>query len=857
MTPRTKTFCKSISLLLGLTMIAALVACGGGSSSTTTPPPPTPVIAITATSGTPQSATVGAAFSAPLVATVTSSGSPASGVTVTFTAPSSGASGTFASNSTATETDTTNSSGVATSSVFTAGTTAGAYSVTASATGATTPASFSLSNTAGAPATITATSGTPQTTTVSTPFTSPLVATVADSDGNPISGAVVTFAAPASGASGIFTTSETATEMDTTDSTGVATSSTFTANATAGSSYDVTASVSGVTTKADFVLTNAAVAPVVLITATGGTPQTAAVSTAFSSKLQATVTTNGTPTSGVTVTFTAPASGAGGTFANGTATTNATTNGSGVAKSSTFTANSTAGSYTVTATAPGATAPANFSLTNSAAPTLAAGNYVFSLAGVDANGFYSVAGTITVSSSSAITTGEQDFTDTLNVETDQISGGMITANGSGNLVITITTCDATNCTATDPNVGVAGVETLDATLVSSSKALIIEYDKSGSSSGELNLQPSVPAAPSGGYAFFATGVNSGGVEPLALGGVLNVDGSGTISGTGSVFDLNNSGTTLFPDESFQASTVTGPDTFGRVIFSLAPSTASGVGTIKLAGYMIDATDIRLVEGSDHLGATLGGTAFGQGTNTGAFSSASIAGDSYVFGAVGGDVNGNLQAAGILTAASSGTGVSGNLAYNDITTLSPQGGSTITAGTFAVDPTGRVTLTGVTDAAADFTYNLQLYLSGNGKALLISMDQAPAANVLAGLAYQQSASTFTADSFSGNYALNTGQVTSATKLLGEQNGTGTVAADGVGTLTGTNDFDVNESGKPTTGLSFSGTFATTSTNGVFTGSITDPVSAKADTFTYYMISPSSVIDIENDTTQLTLGNFELQ
>src|SRR5260370_8239010 len=57
--------------------------------------PAPPVVAIAATSGSGQSTTVGTAFAAPLVATVTTGGTPTSGVTVAFTAPASGASGTF------------------------------------------------------------------------------------------------------------------------------------------------------------------------------------------------------------------------------------------------------------------------------------------------------------------------------------------------------------------------------------------------------------------------------------------------------------------------------------------------------------------------------------------------------------------------------------------------------------------------------------------------------------------------------------------------------------------------------------------------------------------------------------------
>ena len=100
------------------------------------------------------------------------------------------------------------------------------------------------------------------------------------------------------------------------------------------------------------------------ILATAGTPQSATVSTAFATALQATVKdANNNPVGGVTVTFTAPSSGATGTF-SGSATAMAVTNASGLATAPTFTANATAGSYTVTASAPGVSFPASFSLTN-------------------------------------------------------------------------------------------------------------------------------------------------------------------------------------------------------------------------------------------------------------------------------------------------------------------------------------------------------------------------------------------------------------------------------------------------------------------------------------------------------------
>ncbi|POF29612.1 choice-of-anchor D domain-containing protein [Roseibium marinum] len=110
---------------------------------------------LAATSGSGQSTEVGTQFDNVLVATVTNaSGNGVAGVDVTFTAPSTGASLTFAGTATNSETVTTAADGTATSSAMTANDTASSYrgggalepyKVTASATGLTS-ASFSLTN---------------------------------------------------------------------------------------------------------------------------------------------------------------------------------------------------------------------------------------------------------------------------------------------------------------------------------------------------------------------------------------------------------------------------------------------------------------------------------------------------------------------------------------------------------------------------------------------------------------------------------------------------------------------------------------------------------------------------------------
>lgn len=129
-----------------ISLIGLLTGCGGSSSSTAPSPTPTPTsVAIQANNGASQSAAGGKPFPAPFSVTVTENGIQVSGEKVTFTAPSSGASGTFA-NGTTTDTEITDPQGVATSSAFTANMTGGTYSVTAMVNQAPSPASFSLTN---------------------------------------------------------------------------------------------------------------------------------------------------------------------------------------------------------------------------------------------------------------------------------------------------------------------------------------------------------------------------------------------------------------------------------------------------------------------------------------------------------------------------------------------------------------------------------------------------------------------------------------------------------------------------------------------------------------------------------------
>ena len=154
-----------------------------------------------------QVATVKRRYAEPLRARLLdASGQPLEGVGVTFTltAAAGGAGAGFADGSSQAN-RLTDANGEAISPPLVANKTAGSFTATASA-GAATPVSYSLRNLAGRPASVTAGAASGESTPVGTRFPIRLAVEVADADGNPVAGTVVTFAAPAHGASGRFVT---------------------------------------------------------------------------------------------------------------------------------------------------------------------------------------------------------------------------------------------------------------------------------------------------------------------------------------------------------------------------------------------------------------------------------------------------------------------------------------------------------------------------------------------------------------------------------------------------------------------------------------------------------------------------
>lgn len=710
--------------------------------------------AIYVTSGTTQSHTINGPFAAPLVVTVMQNGLPASGIAVTFAAPTTGASGKFADTGTNSTTATTDNNGAATSAAFVANGITGAYTVTASAQGAQTAVTFNLTNTTGAPASILATKGMSQSAGINSTYAFPLVVNVVDSGQNPVQFAMVVFNAPSSGASGTFADSGTNTTSAATDANGVATSTAFTANSTAGPD-NVTATVAGVSTPASFNLMNVAGSPAT-ITAISGTQQKAVISTSFSAPLVAKVFDSfSNPVVGAAVTFSAPTSPASGTFSNGTTSETDTTDVNGMATSSVFSANGTTGGpYTVAASVPGVATPADFSLTN----TLPFKTYVFSVSGeeLSTTGFYALAGAVQIDTSGNVLAGEQDYNDGPSGITspqpsgDVITGGTLKVNSSGQGTLVLNTNNSL--------VGVGGTETFGVQFVNAKHALIIQFDGTATSSGSIELQ-TLPSTLSGGFAFTLNGVDPNS-SPVAFGGVFTING-GTSLQTGA-FDTNDAGTVTIA--SVLTGTLSAPDSFGRGTINSTINYTALVGStapVVLNYYVVGPEVLRIIDvdslnNGNTTSDTAIGSAFGQGVNATAASSASLG--SSVFGVSGSNLS-QFAAVGMFSTNSS-SGTFSGVADDDELTNAIQLPASPISGTYSIASNGYGSLTISSGSLGDINV-LGVYLTdpnlnlsdpnnistGLAGAIVADMDSALAGSV--GILIPQ-IDTSTAN-FTGKYA----------------------------------------------------------------------------------------------------------
>lgn len=468
-------------------------------------------------------------------------------------------------------------------------------------------------------------------------------------------------------------------------------------------------------------------------------------------------------------------------------------------------------------------------------PILANGNYVYHISGEDSTGPYFIVGVIVVQNG-LITAGEQDFSDRSNGYTSVFPSG---ASGSSinmvgnNVQLTINTGNT--------NIGVSGVETLRGQKISATRVLLSEFDTFASGAGSLDLQTSA-AAPSGGYAFSVGGIDGtmAGLA-LAIGGVMNVQGT-SVAVTGSVLDYNDGGT-IGQAVSLTSGSVTAPDSVGRVTFTLTPN-STGLAAFILTGYIVGTNRIQLVESqTDTLDADLGGVALGQGTHTGTFTPAGVLNTTYVFAATGADANGTLNIAASFTLGNGGT-ISGVLALNDVSYF---GNVNILSGTYAVDPTGRITISNVTPALTTTPFAFQLYLDGSGNAMELGDDTSQLSH---GRAYQQTGSTTTLSA--GNYGMTGFGFGNVNNTAPGWSAAGPATIASGGAVTGYTDY--NLAGKtPVSNVALTGTVAASSVlnlTGINAASVTT-----SNPYYYFSIDGTRFLAIENDGGQLGILQLE--
>lgn len=374
----------------------------GGSACPSSNPPNQMTLA----AGTPQTTILQTAFASNLQAMLTNSdgcpvNSAAAGTPVTFSAPSTGASGVFSASGSNVVTVGADASGTVAAPAFIANDTAGSYTLTASSQYGS--VLFSLTNTAaGIPARITAIALKSRSVGVTGRFPQPLQVRVIDLSGNPVAGVSVTFTLGSGKASACGTSATPAASFAgggaqataITGASGMATSPLFTANSAAGS-FTASATVSGKepssgsgkeaptapgsdATPVSFALSSLAGKPSKITLGVGSTQSTLA-GRSFPIRLAVTVTdAEKNPVPDAQITFSAPTRGASGRFRTHSPGSphhrsrvfhpdmvKVKTNPCGVAVAPAFTANHLPGGYIVKATVKDAR-PAAFALVNEA-----------------------------------------------------------------------------------------------------------------------------------------------------------------------------------------------------------------------------------------------------------------------------------------------------------------------------------------------------------------------------------------------------------------------------------------------------------------------------------------------------------
>ncbi len=473
------------------------------------------------------------------------------------------------------------------------------------------------------------------------------------------------------------------------------------------------------------------------------------------------------------------------------------------------------------------------------------GQYAFVVTGVDANGFYAAAGSITSDGNGNITGGEEDFSDVLisSVGDSVLGTYTIGSDGRGQIILNVS----------DPSVGNGGVQTFSVAVTSGSHALIMEVDGSATSSGTLDLQDAsafTAGIPSATLVFNSLGWDLGDDGQTSFGGafVTTAAGDGTGALTSGALDIDDTGNLESIDLSTEDLVYTATDGNGRSVVSSADLGLSySVYMVNASVYRVVETDAFFVEGGSIYNGAAPASDAGYDTTQIAGNFAFSDNGQGPLGPIGFVGQVTADGAGNLTAGFSDANEGGNVTNGALTGVYgfPSDFASNTLPRYIV----QITNPNTPDLVNFFTYlvdpTINVLDPNNpivGAGSLI-MDTDGDANG-AGVSVEQSPATF-----QGNYAIG---LQFDAELGEEEDTVGQGFSDGVSTITGNSDLGFvggNALALPTT-VTFT---ADPNNPGRFTGTIFFGSSTPLD-FVFYQASSTQLVTTGVDDTFVAVGSL---
>ena len=439
---------------------------------------------------------------------------------------------------------------------------------------------------------------------------------------------------------------------------------------------------------------------------------------------------------------------------------------------------------------------------------------------------YTEAGVLVVNGNGLITSGFDDY-----FGSTSVTGTYnITSNGTGTINLSIV-----NNTGTQPLIWGITVANPGAANAAGSFS-VIEGDTFANAAGAAYQQSAttLATAPTGTFVFRTHVTTSGSSIAGAQDAVgLIAFASGlTVSGGD---DWVNGGVAGGNFANFNGTFTAPTGGIGSVSFT------DGLGARTFDYFVIDANNLLLYE-TDSVSGGLGlGRAETQQAPTGGFTNASFSG-SFAFGSRGdtsASAAGGVNSVGQFASDGNGNITGGTL--DSVRDGSPQLGQTISASTYTLASNGRVTSTLSASGAGTIAAVLYLISPTRG-VFLVSND---ATLVEDGTLDQQSSTSFSNTSFSGQYAFVMGGLVSSVPL----DRTGTIQSDGNGNLGWAEQVNSGGTGN---GVCLSGTYSVSSN-----GRTTAAVNTLSNGLVFYLISGNQAYALQGDAGAQLSGGMVLQ